>query len=419
MPIPFVCISRDHTNTPVAIRERLTVPADAIVGLLQALRDDDGAEEAVLACTCNRTELYLAGPEDPDPDGALARLAALFDPALWARDATAVFRGADAVRRLYRVAAGMESRVLGESQILGQIKTAYSLACEAGANGFYTNELFHRAFRLGKTVRSATGFSTGGTSVGTVAVDDAAERFGPLAGKTVLVVGAGEIARLVLRALAAHRPGRVLLANRGRHGAAALARTLDAEPLGLDALPAALGDADLVFSATASPAPVLRRADLPDRTADRPLAIYDLALPRDAEPALAEAPHVTLVDLDAIGEHVETHLDERAAQVPAVERLVEDALAGTLAWHEELAAVPSIRRLLKNARTEAVRLHRLLRDRLPDAEAPAIEREVRRITQRFLHAAVTELKETARHASERTADREERRARRTRAERTP
>lgn len=399
--MPLRCLTWNHRNAPVALRESLHIEEAAICGVLRALRADIPLEECALLCTCHRTELYFVPPAGvAAPDDTLAqRTAALLVQIAGAAvppESAALLRGDAAVRHLFRVASGLESLAIGESQILGQVKAAYRLACEAGCNGFYTNACFHRAFRAGKRVRAQTRLGAAGISAADVAVAHAERALGGLAAKRVLVAGGGEIADLLLRALADRRPARVSVARRSPGRACAVPGIAVICEVPLDAIGRAAAEHDVLFSATASPGYVLTPAMLAEWPAGHALAIYDLALPRDVDPAVAALPGVVLHHLDTLAVTAPEGVAEE--DIRAAEAIVDRAMEDYRAWRRELAAVPSIRRLI--AISESVRQAELekIAAALAGPERERMERVTHRMTQRILKAIADELKRIARDA---------------------
>jgi len=375
-------IGVNHRTAPVAVREHFALPGRLALRLLQALHADPALEEALVLATCNRTELY-AFPR-PGQDLAAALLGHLgrlkgapppADPALFYRH-----EGLDAVRHLFRVAASLDSQIVGEHEVLGQVKAAYRLAVQARTTGLLLNRLLHWAFRAGKRVRTETDLGRGSASVAQAAVDLARHLFASLQGRTVLLVGAGTSAERAARALVRAGAGRLVVANRTLYRAQQLAHDLvhappgpkeaDAEApaapadgppaspaarpadvaadaVGLEDLPAAIARADLVITSTGSPdvvltydalAPVLARRD-------GPLLVVDIALPRDVDPRLGSLPNVYLYNLDDLDRLVEHNLDRRRQEIPRAEAIVEDEVQAFAAWLASLDLAPTIRRL--------------------------------------------------------------------------
>ena len=403
--MPIACLTINHTHASIEVRESLHVPEALVCAALQALRDEALIAEGVLLCTCNRTELYFR-PSDPSDTGLpqrvldeLVRLAGAPAPP---PECVLTLQGEAAVRHLFRVAAGLESRVLGENEILGQVKTAYRLACEAGTNGFYSNALFHRAFRAGKRVRARNEGGAGPFSAGNLAVEDAAGRMGGLAGRRALVIGSGEMADRVLQTLEEHALAKLAVLSRNRVRACALAARHRAEAQPIDRLAVALEVCDVVFCATASPDYLIRPEMLAARPAASPLWIYDLAMPRDADPAVGNLPGIHLADLDAIPPGpipAETARLLHETGIGAAESIIEMAVDGYTRWLCELHAVPSIQRLLalcENARRAEVARAAV---ELPPEETHRLEKLARRLSQRLMNDIIEELKRTARDAA--------------------
>jgi glutamyl-tRNA reductase len=336
--VDLVAISVSHRTAPLQLRERLALSADAATQLMGELVTAAGVDEAIALCTCHRTELYIA-----TLDPAAARRAALAALAGLGSATEAdllghvhVMRGAQVSRHLFAVTAGLESMVLGEAEIQGQVRRSLERARAAGTAGPVTGRLFGDALSCGGRVRSRTAIGRGGASVSTVAVELARDAAGSLGGRRVLVVGAGQSGALSARALA-DEGAEVIVASRHRSRAADVAEDLGSA-VSLAALPAELERADVVFTATAASRRLIGRqavADAMAARAGRPLVIVDLGMPRDVDPAAAELPGVTLLDLDDVDRRLETnngqrrlHSAEAAALVDKEERRFETWLAG-------------------------------------------------------------------------------------------
>ena len=350
----------NHRTADVELREALAPAPEDVPAFYRFLRQRHADCEAVLLSTCNRLELYVARPAGQGPDMAgLAQL--LVDHARATRGgevpplepASTIDREQEsAVTHLFRVGAGLESMVLGEAQILGQVKRAYAAACDASAVGPVLHRLFQQAIAAGKHARAATGIDTGRVSVGSVAVDFARQVFEDFADKTVVCLGAGEIAKLTLRHLAGLAPARLLLANRTQARAEALARQLPpgAQPVvrawqDVDEL---LAEADVVISSTGAREPVLTLARCRAavrRRRRRPVVIVDIALPRDVEPAVGSLANVYLYNIDDLNEVVAGNMSQRREQVERCQAHLAEAVAQTMRQiqHQELGQL--IRRL--------------------------------------------------------------------------
>lgn len=391
----------DYAGTPVSLRERLAVPADDLPGALARLRDV--ASEGLILSTCNRTELIAVG--DAGGDGVAALTDVLLAgrdtspdavaPHLWSRT------GADAVRHLFAVAAGLDSLVLGEDQIQAQLRAALAAAATADALGPILHRLGHAALAAGKRVRAETTIGRGNASVVSAALRAAAARLGTLAGRSILIIGAGTTAELVLKHLAKDRrdrPARVAIANRTAASARALAARYDAEALAWPERESALADADLVIACTAAPGTIIAAAAVAQAVSARParpLLCFDLAVPRDIDPAAAAIPGVELRDVDALAPACAAAREARRDAVAAAGAIVAEEAERFLAWWRSRGVAPAIAALRDHA--EALRDAELARAlaRLPEL-GPREEAVVRAlaagIVNKLLHRPVVALK---------------------------
>jgi glutamyl-tRNA reductase len=399
--IEIVAAGLSFHTAPLAVRERAAVADPEARNLLRYLVGHSGLLEAAVVSTCNRTEFYLVSPDPALTDEVVPRLVRYLDPAgagglaehLGAR------RGAEAVQHMFRVAAGLDSMVLGEAQILGQFKAAHRLARSAGTLDARLDFVMRRAVSVAKRVRTETGIGRSTGSITELALDHAREALGGLEGRGILLVGAGKMSTAAARRLAACG-ARLTIASRSGATAEALAREVDGEAAGSD-LVAALGpDIDLVICSTSSSRPVLTAADVEraqDARRGRPLCIVDIAVPRDVEPAAAEVAGVSLVDLDVLGGRVESNLERRRAELPAAERIVAVELARTIAVvGERDAAGPTIAALARQA--EAVRRREVERTAarlgLGDGEGRRqLDALTRSLVRKLLHAPITHIKD--------------------------
>ncbi len=356
-----------------------------------------GCAEALIVATCNRTEFYVVHHDADLADACVREVvrqmrgADLLAPGAPRYTATDVAAG----RHLFRVAAGLDSMVLGDAQILGQIKEAVALARQAGTVGPLLDRLFDLALRTGKRARAETAVSGGIVSVASAAVELLRTELATLAARRVLVVGAGETARLVARQLLHARPAELLVANRTRAAADALAASVGGRAIALSEVAKALGDMDAVVTATRAPRFVVSARDVAEamgRRAGRRLVLIDLAVPRDVDPAAAQTPGVTLHAIDAIQRVVDETLSRRMAEVPRVEGLVDEALTRYEAWRRSRAVTPVVLEL--RAHFEQVRVEELSRS-LKHAsveERARAERLTQALVNRLLHGPTVSLK---------------------------
>ncbi len=390
-------------SAPLPVREQAAVPDDQARIALRFLVGHSGLREAAVLSTCNRTEFYLTAPR-PGLAGEVAeRLARYLDPL--GRHAVAehlVTRtGADAVRHMFRVAGGLDSMVVGEAQILGQFKQAHRLAREAGTLEHTLDFVMKRAVGVGKRVRTETGIGHGVASIGELSVSWARRTLGGLEGRGVLLIGAGEVASLIARRLSA-MGAQLHVTSRGGASAAALAGDLGGSAVPVESIDAVAAEVDLIICSTSSHVPVLLREDVARIAAlrgGRPLAILDIAVPRDVDPGAGVVPGVVLTDLDALGGDMERNLAGRRERLPAAEAIIDAEVAPTIALLEERdATAPTIRALVERAevirRTELERSLARLGDLDPEGREQ-LEALTRSLVRKLLHAPIAHLKEQA------------------------
>jgi glutamyl-tRNA reductase len=324
-------VGASHKTAPLAVRERLALLDGQIEGFLAGL----DVTEAVALSTCNRTELYVVA------ETADEAVAALETRAGGGVDLS-VERNCDAARHLHRVVAGLDSMIVGEAEIQGQVKRAYERALAARTTGPMTNRLFRSALATGKRVRTETAVSVGHASVATVAVDAARSVVGDLRDRHVVLVGAGENSEAVARAFHAHGVTTMFVANRRRERAMELAARFGGSSGSFDELPGELERADVVVCSTASPHAIIEAPELAEVRDGRPLLLIDLAVPRDIDPACAELPGVTLLDMDALQASVRSDMSVRQAEALKAEAIVEDEIQQFALWLGRLDVLPTL-----------------------------------------------------------------------------
>lgn len=334
----LVALSWSHRSSAAAAREALAaVPVEKVLAELQAR----GVSEAVAVSTCNRFEVYAAGRPDVAPDPALL-LEVLSELAGAAVGADAERReDVDAVLHLFSVAAGLDSLVVGESEILGQVKTAYETAKRAGLTGKRLNVLFQRALYVGKKARAETAIAAGSMSVPSVAVQLAESIFGKLEGKSALILGAGAMAELAAKHLVARGVGRLSVANRTWERAYTLAARFQGEAVKWEDFPAALTQADVVISSTGAPTAVITRelvAAASRKRGGRSLFLIDIAMPRDVEESVHKLDGVYLYRLEDLESIVAKNVASRAGAMAAARRIVESKAAEFDAWAKSLSS---------------------------------------------------------------------------------
>ncbi len=397
MHVTLIGIS--HRTAPVEVREAFAFGAAELPEALAILRPF--GEGVLLLSTCNRTEIYVSSPHRiQEPHQVLAMLARLHGGMPACPDAPFyLLAGADAVRHLYRVAAGLDSQILGEAEILGQVRTAFTAANASGACDAVLSRMFHGAIRAGRRARSETHIGRYAVSMSSAAVALARSTVGELEEKTALVVSAGEAGKLTARALHDAGVQRMFVTNRNLERAVELAETLGGQAVPFDHLPWALAQSDVVISATGSTHPVIT-SRLVDRAIQgrngRHLLIIDIAIPRDVEPEVAALHNVHLHNLDDLQELSNDNLEARRAEVHKVEVVVEDEAHRFLEWLGSLHVLPTISAL--RAQAEQIRTSELERTLgrldLSDEDRHRVEAMTSAIVKKLLHTPIDTLKQT-------------------------
>ncbi|HEU4978846.1 MAG TPA: glutamyl-tRNA reductase [Solirubrobacteraceae bacterium] len=396
----LLALGISHKTAPVALRERLALTERDAERLVRELVATDDVQEAVAISTCNRTEIYLVvgDPVQAEAElfGRLARLAGIRPTQL--ADVVYSPRNCDAARQLYRVTSGLESMIVGEAEVQGQVRRAYEAALAAGTTGPLLNRLFRAALETGKRVRSETAIGASRVSVSTVAVDLARAAVGDLASRDVVVIGAGETAELTAQALADQGVTTIFVANRRADRARALADRFRGRVGSLEELPARLEEADIVVASTSSPHPIVGAEELElvmRARGGRPLVLIDIAVPRDIESACADIEGVTLYDIDDLQAVVARNIEVREGERALAEAIVEEEIRRFARWMGQQDATPTIAALRElgagivqqvlseNAgRWESVSARDLAR----------IEAVARAVMQRLLHEPTIRLK---------------------------
>ena len=393
-------VGLSHRTTPVELRERLDFAARGVDRALAELAGGPSHSEAAIISTCNRVELYVACDDVDAARAGIERFVSRFHGVPAAELAPHFYAkiGQDAVRHLFRVAAGLDSLVVGEPQVLGQVKDAYNVASEAGCTGLLLNKLFHSAFVAGKRVRTETALSEGAVSVGYAAVALARKIFGDLKGRTVLVLGAGEMGKLTAIHMRSQGIQRLLIMSRTSTHAEALAGTIGGSALPWESLGLALAEADILITATGSSMPIISRALVAQTMKarrQRPLFIIDIAVPRDVEAGAGDLEEVFLYNIDDLQTVVQENLSRRATEASQAEAIVAEEVHRFTAWVNSRGAVPTVVALRQ--RFEAVRqseLRRLepkLSGLSPDARAK-VDEVTRLIVEKLLINPTEQLK---------------------------
>jgi glutamyl-tRNA reductase len=396
----IVSLGISHKTAPVEIRERVALSEREAERLLRELTAHPEVQEAVAISTCNRTELYLVASDPVQAEAdALARLATR--AGIRPTELAAIVytpRNCDAARQLYRVASGLESMIVGEAEVQGQVKRSYELALAAGTTGPLTNRLFRAALEAGKRVRTQTGIGRERVSVSTVAVELAREAVGDLARRSVVVIGAGETSERTAQALAAQGVETIFIANRHADRARALAERFGGAVGSLEELPDRLHDADIVVASTSSPHALIGAQEMElvmEAREGRPLVLIDIAVPRDIEPDCGEVEGVSLYDIDDLQAVVARNLEVRASERARAEEVVEEEIQRFARWMAQLDVVPTIAALREHGADIVDQVLAENEGRWESAsprDLARIETVARAVMQRLLHEPTLRLK---------------------------
>lgn len=400
----LLALGVSHKTAPLELRERLALTEGKAAGVLGELKASAPIAEAAAVSTCNRSELYLVASEPVEAESlalsALAREAGIRPTELV--ESLYSHRGAGAARHLFEVAAGLDSMILGEAEIQGQVKRAYELALVEGATGPILNRLFRGALATGKRVRSETRIGEGGTSVPSAAVELAQRSLGGgLASRRVLLIGAGETAELTAKALAAKGVEAVFVANRRYDRAIGLAGRFGGSAVRFDELPGELVDSDIVVSSTNSPHHIIEREELSlvmEHRSGRPLLLLDLAVPRDIDPACGEVEGVLIHDVDAVQTIADQNRGGREAEARRAERLVASELVRFERWLESLEVLPTVAAMRGHADRVVERVLAENAGRwqgLTEEDRERVEAMARAIASRILHEPTMRLRRAA------------------------
>jgi glutamyl-tRNA reductase len=396
----LLAVGLNHTTAPVSLREQLALGPEQLGRAVGSAREwfgrfggseHRGGDEAAILSTCNRTELYAASGV-PEPLDASAQFLAHYHALNFAelRPHLYMLPQGDAVRHAFRVASGLDSMVLGEPQILGQMKDAVRTAEQAGGLGTYLHQLFQRSFAVAKEVRSTTAIGANSVSMAAAAVRLSQRIFDRISDQHVLFIGAGEMIELCAAHFAAHQPKSITIANRTMERGESLATRVNGRAMRLADLPEQLAQFDIVISCTASTLPLIglglvERAIKARR--HRPIFMADLAVPRDIEPEVGRLDDVFLYTVDDLAQVVQTGMESRQAAVAQAEAIIDSRVQSFMSWVGDRAVVPVIQELHESS--EALRLAELERARRllakgEDAEA-VLEALSKGLTAKFLH----------------------------------
>jgi len=397
--VELLCLGISHKTAPIALRERVALMTGDAESLCKQLIELPTVDEAVAISTCNRTEVYLAGKAHQAEPALLQAILDRgdLDPA---ELQAAAFRprNCDAARHLFSVTGGLDSMIVGEAEVQGQVKRAYETALAAGTTGPMTNRLFSAALRTGKRIRSETLIGAGHASVPSVAVALAEETVGDLLTSKVVIVGAGETSELTAQALAARGVATVFVANRRADRAQAIADRFGGCVASLDMLPELLVNADIVVSSTSSPHPIIEASELASIAAQRegrPLLLIDLAVPRDVDPACARIEGVTVYDMDDLQQSAQKNLQVREDERRHAEVIVEDEIrrfAGWLGQQEVMPVITDLRQYGTDIVEQLLAENANRWETASPSDLARVDALARSLMQRLLHEPTVRLK---------------------------
>lgn len=398
----LIAIGLNHTTAPVEVREKLAFPEPDQAGVLRQLMDDYGVCEAAVLSTCNRSEIYAVSNHPSPMDDLQRYLGQVHGVDVAALEAHFYrLEEADAVRHLFGVACGIDSLVIGESQILGQVRGALETAQRVGSARLLINEAFQRALRMGKRARTETDIGRGRLSVSTAAVELAGRIFDRLEGRQALLLGAGEMVELTTQYLVEGGIGHVVVANRTRERALELARRFSGRAAPLEDLATELESADIVISSTAAPGflilPDMVRQAMEGRRG-RPMFLIDIAVPRDIDPQVRECDNVFLFDIDDLEQVVGANRQEREQEIDNVQRLIDEEHVEFEQWLSALGTGPLIQSLLQH--TAALRQQELEKwsgklAHLSDEDRKTVEAVLRGFSNKLLHDPLVQIRHLA------------------------
>ena len=403
--LDIVLLGLNHKTAPVELRECLAFSKDETYAALKAFKESPAISEAILISTCNRVELLMATGDKSNAMDAVKLLLAEFKeiPVTEFENALYIHDGDDAVRHIFRVASSLDSMVVGEPQILGQIKEAYQTATIKKTSGVLLNKLLHQTFFVAKRVRSETGIGDHAVSISYAAIELGRKIFGTLEGKKVLLIGAGEMAELAVEHLIRNRTGDIFVANRTFERGVKLANKFKGKAVRFEEITDCLQRVDIIISSTGSPDYVVTRDQVKGvmhSRRNRPLFFIDIAVPRDIDPAINRLTNSYIYDIDDLKGVIDNNIESRNKEAIKGERIVDEAVIRFRHWYDNMAVVPTIvalRDKIDNiARSEVKKTLQTL-NHLSDDDCQAINRMTNSMINKILHDPTLLLKRNRSH----------------------
>jgi len=394
----------NHTTAPVEVREKLAFSEAETEAALRELKADSAIEEALLLSTCNRTELIVKrraisgeGNGGAAPELLTRKLSSWKQTGELPPEVFYIHRDIDAARHIFRVSAGLESMIVGESQILAQTKESYRIACKAGANGYMMNRLMHATFKVGKRARAETEIGIGAVSISLAAVELSQRIFRDLSKKSALVVGAGETAALTAEHFVQKNIGSLTVVNRTYEKAEELARRLGGSAAPLSSLAESIAKSDVVITSTSAPSylvtPEIMRVAVNIRQ-KRPIFLIDIGVPRNIDPAVNKIYNVFAHDIDDLNKIVDKNLARRRSETPKVEKIIDEEIALLEEWYRSLEVTPTIKQLVE--RIESVRREEMKKSsrHFSREQMEKVDALTQSIVNKILHHPISRLRES-------------------------
>lgn len=388
----IVLIGINHKTAPVELRECIAFSGDESTTALQTLRRQPDINEVLLFSTCNRVELLFVTDDKTRTISATKDFIADYNkiPLEQFDDALYIHEGNDAVRHVFRVASSLDSMMVGEPQILGQIKEAYRIATEVKSSGVILNRLLHRTFFVAKRIRTETGIGDHAVSISYAAVELGRKIFGNLAGKSVLLVGAGEMAELAVEHLIRNKASEIYVANRTFENGVQLAKKFNGKPIRFEEITTFLESADIIISSTGSPEFVITRDQVKSvirKRRNRPIFFIDIAVPRDIDPRVNRLTNSYVYDIDDLQGVVDDNIEDRQQEAIKGERIIDEAVISFRQWYDSLEIVPTIIALRKKMESiAAAEMQKTLKfNNLPADSVSAIQKMTGSLINKILH----------------------------------
>ncbi len=404
VPGQIIVFGLSHHVAPIEVRERVALPESELPVILHQFHRQPNIQEVVILTTCNRTEIYAVATESHLQRQQLFQFLQTIRPEVRGEEEALFYfyEGMTAIQHLFKVAAGMDSMIVGEPQILGQVKEAFTLAQEAGTTATILNKLFLYAIAAGKRVRAETALGKGAISVASAAVELSQKIFRDLSQRKAMIIGAGETGTLVAQHLKEKHIGQLFIVNRTLERAKKLASGLGVQAIPWQELDTFLKDMDIIVGTTSAPAPILTRekhAPILEQHAGIPRLLIDIAVPRDFEESFKELPNIILQDIDDLQAIVEHNLQRRRQELPVAMQIVVEEANKFMAWRNSLQVKPTIVAL--QARLQALRQAELerFRHRVSEAEFAHLERITQNLINKILHLPLVKLREYSNNGS--------------------